>query len=138
MAFAEPTDVTSAYEGQSPPLPSETRIGTALAVVSARLRLLLPTLEDRIAEAGGAASDLAVLAKDVVVRAVINRLSPTGQQVQSQTQQAGPYATTYRFTTDKTGIFPDEDLDLLRGDSLPSTLGPIGTIQLRRPNWNIP
>jgi len=137
MAFAAVPDVTSAYEGQSPPLPSETRIETALAVVSARLRLLLPDLEDRIGtDIGG---DLAILAQDVVVQATIRKLAPTGgQQVQSQTQQAGPFATTLRFTTDTSGTFPDDDLDLLRGTAVASSIGPIGTINVGRPDWYIP
>ena len=138
MAFAIAPDVTTAYEGQSPPLPSDTRIEYMLGVVSARLRLLLPTLEDRIA--ADSSGDLGTLAKDIVVQATVRRLAPTGggPEVQSQTQQAGPWSTTVRYTTDKAGIFSDDDLDLLRGENAPSTLGPIGTIPLRRTDWYIP
>lgn len=135
MAFAGPTDVTDAMEGMSPPLPSETRIERTLDVVSARLRLLIPDLERRITASRD--NDLAALAEDVVVRATIRRLAPdTGPEAQSATQQAGPFATTVRYRQDKSGTFPDDDLDLLRGGSL--GLGGVGTIKLGAPDWTYP
>lgn len=122
--FAEPTDVSTAYEG-SLPVGSEDRILYLLDVVSARLRILLPTLQER----ASTDDDLATSAKDVVVQAVLRRL-PGGQQTESQTQTAGPYSTTFRYTTDRSGTFPDQDLDLLRGTDGAATSGRVGTIKL--------
>lgn len=131
MAFAGPTDVLNAMEGLSPPLPSEDRAQSALDVVSARLRLLIPDLEARIAESDS--TDLAILARDVVIQAAVRKLTPSGgPEAQSTTQQAGPWSTTVRFRQDKSGIFPDADLDLLRGGT--GSLG-FGTIKLGRPDW---
>lgn len=132
MEFATPTDVTDDYEGLSPPLPPETRLQSLIDIVSARLRLLLPDLETRIAD--DATGDLAVLARDAVVQATIRRARPGGQQVQSETQQAGPFQTTQRFTVDRAGIFYDDDLDLLRGG--PAVGFPLGTIRIGRPDWS--
>lgn len=132
MVFAEPPDVATAYEG-SLPTGSEVRVQYLLDTVSARLRLLLPDLEDRIA--ADTSGDLALLAKDVVVQSVIRRLpGDNQQQTSSQTQQAGPFATTLRFTTDKSGTFPDADLDLLRGTAA-SSMGALGTIRLGMVDW---
>lgn len=130
MAFAGPTDVTNAMEGLSPPQPSDEKIQRALDVVEARLRLLLPGLEARIADAGS--PDLAILARDVVAQATVRKLSPSGPEAQSATQQAGPFATTVRFRQDKSGTFPDDDLDLLRGGS--EGIG-VGTITLGAVDW---
>lgn len=140
MAFAVPTDVTNAMEGLSPPLPSEPRIQRELDVVQARLRILIPDLEARIAAldltlAPEAQNDLATLARDVVVAAVVRRLSTAGgPEAQSETQQAGPFATTVRFRQDKSGTFPDDDLDLLRGYST-SPSWRAGTITLAPSDW---
>jgi hypothetical protein len=139
MAFAVPTDVTSAMEGMSPPLPSDDLIQLRLAVVEARLRLLIPDLEARIETAelllvGDQQNDLAVLARDVVVQAAIRKLTNTsGPEAQSTTQQAGPFATTVRYRQDKSGTFPDDDLDLLRGGT--GGTGSIGTIKLGAVDW---
>jgi hypothetical protein len=131
-AFAQPTDVSAAYEGLSPPLPGDTRVQYLLDVASARLRALLPTLEQRIADADS--GDLALLAKDVVVQAVIRRAQPTGAQASSQTQQAGPFQTTVRFAVDRTGWFTDDDLAMLAG--IPrSGLHAMGTIKLGLVDW---
>ena len=143
MVFAQPTDVATAYEGLSPALPSDTALEQRIATVSARLRLLLPDLEARIAAADAEVvppateSDLAILTRDVVVQAVIRKLPGRDQQqASSQTQQAGPFSTTVRYTVDRTGTFPDDDLDLLRGETAGSSMGPIGTIKLGRPDWH--
>lgn len=134
MAFAGPTDVSNAMEGLSPPLPSDARVQRALDYVSARLRILIPDLETRIS-AGD--MDLALLAKDVVSQAAVRRLTPSsGPEAQSTTQQAGPFATTVRFRQDKSGTFPDDDLELLRGSSL--SIGSVGTIKLGRVDWAYP
>lgn len=137
MVFAVPTDVETAYEG-SLPAGSEARVQYLIDTASARLRLLLPKLEDRIAAAdlaAGGTSDLALMTRDAVVRAVIRRLGSTGQpQVSSQTQSAGPWTVTNRYTTDSSRTFPDDDLDLLRGHSRGS--GAMGTIKLGLVEWH--
>lgn len=132
MAFAEPTDVETAYEG-SLPSGSSDRVQYLLDVVSARLRLLLPTLVERIEAAE--TPDLAVMTRDVVVQAVLRRLPGSNQQVESQTQTAGPWSTTMRFTTDKSGTFPDEDLLLLSGTPTAGS-GRVGTIKLGLVDWS--
>lgn len=138
MAFASTADVATAYEGSVPSGP-EGRVQYLLDTASARLRILLPDLADRIAAAEptdpAQPNDLAILAKDVVVQAVIRRLpGDNAQQLRSTTQQAGPFQTTQSFTVDRTGTFPDQDLDLLRG-STGEGLSPIGTLHLGRPDW---
>ena len=134
MPFATPTDVDTAYEGT---LADEGRVQYLLDVVSARLRILLPTLEDRIADPDG--GDLGVLAKDIVVQAVIRRLPGQTQGIESQTQTAGPWSTTVRYTKDTSGTFPDEDLAILGGQPLlEKTSGRVGTISIGRPDWYIP
>lgn len=130
MAFAEPTDVELAYEG-SLPAGSEARVQYLLDTVSARLRILLPDLEDRITES----EDLGLLATDVVVQAVIRRLPGGSSNVQSQTQTAGPWSTTVRYTEDRSGTFTDDDLALLGGVVAESGKGAVGTIRIGRPNW---
>lgn len=139
MAFAVPTDVTNAMEGLSPPLPSEPRIQRELDVVQARLRILIPDLEARIVAVDLALgpeqqNDLAILTRDVVVQAVKRRLGPSGPEAQSTTQQAGPFATTVRFRQDKSGMFSDDDLNLLHG-YFGTDVGPIGTIRLGMVDW---
>lgn len=136
--FADETDVETAYGGSLPG--TEGRVTYLLNLAIARLRLLLPALEDATEND----PDLALLAKDVVVQAVIRRL-PLGdgsQQVQSQTQSAGPWSTTVRYTEDRSETFSDDDLDLLRDalsrlDVGASTIG-VGTIRLGRPDWTYP
>lgn len=125
MAFAEPTDVDTAYEGT---LPEGDRVQYLLDTVSARLRILLPTLVDRIAE--DTSGDLGMLAKDIVVQAVIRRFPGSTQQVQSQTQTAGPWSTTVRYTQDQSGTFTDEDLRVLGGVPSTTSSGSVGTIKL--------
>jgi hypothetical protein len=127
--FAVPTDVETAYEG-SLPVGSEARVQYLLDVVSSRLRLLLPTLEDRMADD----VDLTLMAKDIVVQAVIRRLPGSQQQVQSTTQSAGPWSVTNRYTTDASETFTDDDLTLLGG----ATAGTrVGTIKLGWPDWSM-
>lgn len=141
MAFAEPTDVATAYEG-SLPVGSEERVQYLLDTSSARLRILLPDLAARITAADAAVeppateSDLAILARDVVVGSVLRRLPGATQQVEAQTQAAGPFSTTLRYTTDKSGTFPDQDLDLLRGAANASSMGTLGTIKLGMVDWH--
>lgn len=133
--FAIRTDVETSYGGSS--LPGTTaRTDSLLATASARLRILLPGLAAAVLED----ADLALLAKDVVVQAVIRRL-PLGdgnQQVQSQTQTAGPWQTTVRYSEDRSETFSDDDLALLR-DALSRTIDPVGTaagtIRLGTPDW---
>jgi hypothetical protein len=127
VPFATTSDVDKAYEGT---LPAGDRVQYLLDAVSARLRILLPTLEDRIAES----VDLGVLAKDIVVQAVVNRLPGQQSGIESQTQTAGPWSTTVRYTQDRSGTFSDEDL-LLLGGSVATSSGTIGTIRLGRPDW---
>jgi hypothetical protein len=135
VVFAEPTDVETAYEGTLP-AGSENRVQYLLDTVSARLRVLLPTLEARVATD----DDTALLAKDIVVQAVIRRLpGSSSQNVQSQTQTAGPWSTTVRYTTDTSQTFSDEDLRLLGG--VPASLGAggsVGTIKLKPIEWYYP
>jgi hypothetical protein len=123
VAFAEPTDVETAYEG-SLPASAETRVQYLLDTASARLRILLPDLEDRAADS----DDVALLAKDIIVQVVLRRLDGTAQQVRSETQAAGPYSTTRTYTTDSTGTFSDEDLAILRGGD--AFAGSVGTIKM--------
>jgi hypothetical protein len=98
--------------------------------------VLLPTLEARVATD----DDTALLAKDIVVQAVIRRLpGSSSQNVQSQTQTAGPWSTTVRYTTDTSQTFSDEDLRLLGG--VPASLGAggsVGTIKLKPIEWYYP
>ena len=127
MVFAGPTDVDTAYEGT---LPDGGRVQYLLDTVSARLRILLPGLEERAIDN----EDLALLAKDIVVQAVIARLPGQTQSIESQTQTAGPWSTTVRYTRDRSGTFSDEDLLLLSG-GVTSAGATIGTIKVGRPNW---
>jgi hypothetical protein len=123
VPFATPSDVDTAHEGT---LPAEDRVQFLLDSVSARLRILLPTLEERIIDS----EDLGILAKDIVVQAVIRRLpGSTTQNIQSQTQTAGPWSTTVRYTTDTSGTFTDEDLRLLGGTTSTTPAGSVGTIK---------
>lgn len=125
MAFAEPTDVATAYQGDLP-AGSEARVQYLLDAVSARLRVLLPDLQERAEDD----EDLTLLAKDVVVQAVIGRLGGSStQQVRSQTQAAGPWSTTTTYATDSTGTFSDQDLDALRGTTAQAS-GRVGTIKM--------
>lgn len=133
--FATRPDVVVAYGGSSLP-GSEARTDSLLAIASARLRILLPGL----AAAVGADEDLALLAKDVVVQAVLRRL-PLGegsQQVASQTQTAGPFQTTVRYSEDRSETFSDDDLALLR-EALSRATDQVhtgaGTIRLGAPDW---
>jgi hypothetical protein len=128
VPFATPEDVDTAYEGT---LPDEARVQYLLDAVSARLRILLPTLEDRIADS----DDLGLLAKDIVVQAVINRLPGQQSGIESQTQTAGPWSTTVRYTQDRSGTFSDEDLAILGGVTAASSSGTVGTIKLGRVDW---
>lgn len=138
--FAVPTDVETAYEG-SLPAGSQARLQYLLDTVSARLRILMPSLEDRIVAADevaqivnpGVRSDLAIMARDVVVQAVIRKMSNGTQQVESTTQTSGPWSVTNRFTTDSSQTFSDDDLALLGG----ATVGGqrVGTIKLGRADW---
>jgi hypothetical protein len=135
--FATRTDVQIEY-GSSLPGTTE-RTDSLLQIASARLRILLPTLQTVIDDGD---EDLAIMARDVVVQAVIRRL-PLGsedQGVQSVTQTAGPWQHTVRYTEDRSGTFPDDDLNLLRG-ALSRTVEPLqtaaGTIKLGRPDWTL-
>lgn len=136
MAFAGPTDVDTAYEGNLP-AGSERRVQYLLDTVSARLRILLPNLEERIEDD----DDLRLLAKDVVAQAVIRRLPGVTQSVESQTQSAGPWSTTVRYTADVSGTFSDEDLTMLGGTpvgTVTASTGTVGTIKLGFPDWSNP
>lgn len=128
MPFATPTDVDTAYQGT---LPVEGRVQYHLDAVSARLRILLPTLVARINDS----PDLGILTKDIVVQAVIRRLPGQVQNVESQTQTAGPWSTTVRYTKDRSGTFSDEDLAVL-GGSAGEVSGAVGTIKVGRPDWH--
>lgn len=120
--FAEPTDVETAYGGSLPSSP-EGRVEYLLDTVSARLSKLLPSLVERIADD----PDLAMLAKDAVVQAVIRRLPAIGgPQVASETQGAGPWTHTVRYTQDRSRTFSDEDLALLRDQPAGLSMGTIG------------
>ena len=134
--FATRTDVELAYGGSS--LPGSTqRVDVLLSTASARLRILIPGLA-AAAESNG---DIALLAKDVVVQAVIRRLPLSSeQQVQSHTQTAGPFQTTVRYTEDRSETFSDDDLALLR-QALARTEAKTaptgaGTIRLGAPDWS--
>lgn len=128
--FAEFDDVEEAYEGTIGESAGG-RVQYLLDTLSARLRLLVPTLAERVA----GNDDLALTAKDVVVMAVIRRLTGTAQQVRSESEGVGPFSRTLTYTTDKAGMFPDEDLALL-GGTVASSGGMVGTIRLGRPDWN--
>jgi hypothetical protein len=140
VEFAVPTDVETAYEG-SLPSGSVPRIEYLLTVVSARLRAMLPDLEARIEAANllvenpAIESDLAILARDAVVNAVIRRVPGSQQQTQSETQTSGPWSVTKRYTTDSTKTFPDDDLALLAGETTAGVT--VGTIKLGWPDWSM-
>lgn len=134
--FATRTDVEIAYGGSSLPGTPQ-RADMLLSTASARLRILIPGLA-AVAENN---ADIALLAKDVVVQAVIRRLPLSSeQQVQSHTQTAGPFQTTVRYAEDRSETFSDDDLALLRqaltratgGDTAPAGAG---TIRLAAPDW---
>jgi hypothetical protein len=139
--FAVPTDVETAYEGSLPGGVDSPRIQYLIDVVSARLRLLMPTLEARIVAADALAvppateSDLAIMTRDVVVQAVIRKLPGNAQQTSSETQTAGPWSVTKRYTTDSSQTFPDDDLSLL--GYLPVGSGEVGSIRTGRPDWSM-
>lgn len=128
MAFASLQDVKTAYEGTIA-AEAEARVQYLLDTVSARLRILLPDLTQRIADDDTDQQDLSILTKDIVVQAVLRRLPGNAQQVRSQSQGVGPWSTTLTYTTDSTGTFSDEDLAALRGSSALSS-GRVGTIKL--------
>jgi hypothetical protein len=130
--FAVPTDVVTAYEGSLPGGADSPRLLYLLSVVSARLRRLMPTLEDRMADD----ADLALMAKDVVVQAVIRRLPGSVQQTSSETQTSGPWSVTTRYTTDSSQTFSDDDLALL-SDGAALGLGGVGSIRTGRPDWSM-
>jgi hypothetical protein len=134
--FATRTEVETEYGSSLPGTPLRT--DTMLQTVSARLRILLPGLAEAVADN----EDLAILARDVVIQAVIRRL-PLGSEdsgVQSVTQTAGPWQHTVRYTEDRSGTFPDDDLADLRR-ALSHTREPVqtaaGTIKLGRPDWTL-
>jgi hypothetical protein len=127
--FAEFEDVKRDYEG-SIPTGAEQRVESFLGSLSARLRMLVPGLAERVA----VDEDLAIVARDAVVRSVIRRMSGTTQQVRSESEGIGPFSRTLTYTTDTGGDFPDEDLVLL-GLHSPGS-GPIGTIRLGVPDWS--
>lgn len=130
--FAGPTDVETAYEGSSPLNPD--KIQFHLDIVSARLRILLPSLQARV----DADEDIAFLVRDIVVQAVIRRMTPgtSGPQVSSETQTAGPFATTVRYSVDRSHTFSDDDLTMLRLALSGSVAGAgVGTIKTGRPDW---
>ena len=129
MSIAEITDLDLAYEGDPIPEAGRARAQYLLDTVSARLRVLVPDLAARMADS----EDLTVLAKDVVVQAVIRKLpGETGPEVRAETQGMGPFSTTVSFHRDRTGTFSDEDLALLGGGPTKRT----GTIRLGLPNWH--
>lgn len=135
--FATRPDVVLAYGGSSLP-GSEDRTDSLLRTASARLRILLPTLQAAVA--ADPEGDIALLAKDVVVQAVIRKL-PIGdgtRGITSQTQTAGPWQHTVRYTEDASETFPDDDLELLR-TALSLTTDQVvtgaATIRLGRPDW---
>lgn len=135
--FASRTDVETEYGSSLPG--STTRTQSLIDTASARLRILLPSLAGAVEDD----TDLALLTKDIVVQAVIRRL-PLGtdkSNVQSQTQTVGPWQSTVRYTEDRSGTFPDDDLALLR-EALNRTTeltgtGSAGTIRLGRPDWTL-
>lgn len=136
--FADETDVETAYGASLPTSPE--RVTYLLSNANARLRILLPSLAAAVDDD----EDLAILAKDVVAQAVIRRLpmASGGPQPESQTQSAGPWTTTVRYTEDRSETFSDDDLALLRDalsrlDVGASTTG-VGTIRLGRPDWTYP
>lgn len=131
MAFAEWDDVTEAYEGTITES-GRGRVQYLLDTLSARLRLLLPGLQERTT----GNDDLALAAKDVIVQAVIRRMVGTTQQVRSESEGVGPFSRTLTYTTDRTGTFPDEDLAILGGSPASTSSGSVGTIRLRRPDWS--
>lgn len=142
MPFATLADVRTAYEGTIPESGAATdRVRYHLDVVNARLRTLLPALEDRIDAApvpgGQSVSDLAILARDAVVNATLRRMpGATAQQVRSETQSAGPWSYTQTFTTDSTRTFSDEELAVLYDAAPYPGGGAVGTVKLGLADWS--
>lgn len=135
MPFAVTGDVTGLFDGT--PAPTNARVEYYLGAAEARLRLLLPDLEARIADTTNPRrTDLATLAKDVVVQAVLRKLSNTaGPEVRSQSEGVGPWSTTVTFHTDRTRTFSDADLDLLRAVPLHGQAN-MGAFQLGLTDWH--
>lgn len=122
--FAEVTDVTLA-NGNTEAGP-EAVVENKLDVASARLRRLVPSLEARMADD----EDLAILAKDTVIEAVLRRLRGNGQgvaEVSAVTRSAGPFSETTNFRGPRNDYFTLEELAALR---IPVGGMKIGTIQL--------
>lgn len=129
MSIAEIPDLELAYEGTITEA-GRARAQYLLDTHSARLRVLLPTLADRMVDD----ENLTLLAKDVVVQSVIAKLEPdSGPQVRSESQGVGPWNTTVTYHQDRSGTFSDEDLALLGGGHRRQR---VGTINVGRPNWH--
>lgn len=130
MAFAEYSDFTSVY-GTPPAAQAEATVQYLLDVASARLSVKLPDLEARVADN----ADLALLAKDVVVQAVIRQFDPTRAAVQFS-QAAGPFSMNVNTGARvNRGWFYDDELALLAGAMQTSTSSGLGTIKLGLPDW---
>lgn len=134
--FAIRTDVETVYGGALPGTNARTEY--LVRTANARLAILLPALEAAVADD----DDLADIAKDIVVQAVIRRLPLVNGEpsVQSQTQTAGPWTTTVRYTEDRSETFSDDDLALLRevlNRTTENVATSAGTIRLGRPDWTL-
>lgn len=130
MSIASIEELDLAYEGGTIPEADRLRVQRLLDTVSARLRVLLPSLVERMA----GNEDLTLLAKDAVIQAVIRKLpGETGPEIRSETQGAGPWNTTVTYHRDRTGTFSDEDLTLLGSAQAQNRTG---TIRLGLPDWH--
>lgn len=131
MAFVSPDDVAAAYEGDLSQV-NEGRVQYLLDVALARLNKLVPRLPERMATD----IDLRVLAKDVVVQAVLRQVRNPSPEFVQQSQSAGPFALSVNTGTGNSrgnrGLFYEEELELLREHGTGQRMG---TIHLGLSDW---
>lgn len=112
LTYVTITDLANAYEGDLGSAPSN-RVKYLLEVAVARLNKLVPGLDTRMTTD----PDLVVLARDVVVQAVLRQLRNPSPEFVQQTQSAGPYSVSTNMGSGNTrgnrGLFYQEELDLL-------------------------
>lgn len=132
MSYADKDDVAAAYEGNLDTV-NEGRVQYMLDVALARLNKLIPTLSERTATD----TDLLILAKDVVVQAVLRQIRNPSPEFVQQTQSAGPFGLSVNTGSGNSrgsrGLFYDEELELLREFGTGSRMG---TIKLGLSDWS--
>lgn len=120
MDIATKIDLVNGYEGNLDAV-NEGRVQYLLDTALARLRKLIPDLVDRIGADGTYDEDLHVLARDIVVQAVLRQIRNPSPEYVQETQTAGPFSHSYNTGSGNgrgsRGLFYTEELDLLRAPS---------------------